>query len=143
MVLRALQTLGQLHLHGAALCGSIRQWQSAAASGKPGDVFAACPSLAAKKAAWRSKILQDLQEDTHFSSTELEVLLHHFQVCHGVHRSTIHSCWLSRMCDLSLSCLSFWHVGLGCTTHFSFIRSISTGGTGCHCRPLADGVVLI
>lgn len=38
------------------------------------------PLAAAKKAAWRSKVLQDLQEETHFSSTELEVLLHHFQV---------------------------------------------------------------
>lgn len=37
----------------------------------------------AKKAAWRSRVLQDLQEETHFSSTELEVLLHHFQVCRG------------------------------------------------------------
>jgi len=36
--------------------------------------------LAANKAAWNRKVLQDLQEETHFSSTELEVLLHHFQV---------------------------------------------------------------
>jgi hypothetical protein len=29
-------------------------------------------------------VLQDLQEETHFSSTELEVLLHHFQVSQQV-----------------------------------------------------------
>lgn len=48
-----------------------------------GDSYVVCPLdvyLAANKAAWKRKVLQDLQEETHFSSTELEVLLNHFQV---------------------------------------------------------------
>lgn len=36
-------------------------------------------------------MLQDLQEETHFSSTELEVLLHHFQV--GIQLSSRQHGW--------------------------------------------------
>lgn len=47
----------------------------------------AAPSTPGKNAAWRRKVLQDLQDETAFSSTELQVWPQQQQGCHRMSRS--------------------------------------------------------